>query len=231
MRFNFKNTCRYIKQLLACSDKNCKELEEERRFKLCELAYGSGVESGTAGYLVKYKGEDVYFAATRILAALLTKLKCIAEKATGTYVCDVVIGVPCCFSDRSRQAVVDAAFIAGLKCLRTMNEHAAIALDYGMFRCNSFEAESPTRVIFVSIGKQVHMPDATVLTFLCFQGHGMTTVSVVEFLKGKLRILGVAYDKDLSGRAIDYSIMEHYASIFESTHKINLLENRKSFLK
>lgn len=86
------------------------------------------------------------------MAALLTNLKEIGEKSIGTPVCDVVISVPGWFSETSRQAMVDAAGIAGLNCLRAMNEHAAVALDYGIYRSNSFDAEKASRVAFVGIG-------------------------------------------------------------------------------
>lgn len=213
LRSNYRNTCRYIKQLLGCSESTPVDAEMEREFALAELDFGSDEEAGLAGYRVQYKREEAFFAATRIMAALLTKLKIIAEKATDAPVYDVVISVPGWFTDKARQAMLDAAEIAGLRCLRTMNDHAAVALDYGIYRSNTFDAERPSRVAFVGIG------------------HGSTTVSVVEFVKGELRVLAVVSDKTLGGRHVDLAIMKHFAAIFAQRYNIDPMKNRKAFLK
>lgn len=153
LRSNYRNTCRYIKQLLGCSHATSEDIAMEREFALAELSVGSGPEEGMVGYSVQYKGQNRFFTATRVMAALLTKLKTIAEKATQAPVYDVVISVPGWFTDKARQAMLDAASVAGLRCLRTMNEHAAVALDYGIYRSNTFDAERPSRVTFVGMGK------------------------------------------------------------------------------
>ena len=213
MKSNFSNTCRYIKQIMGCSDIHSEDLEVEKRYSLADISFGTDESEGQAGYRTMYKAKEVFFSATRIMAALLTKLKSIAEKATNLPVYDVVISVPGWFSNKARQAMIDAATIAGLRCLRTMNEHAAVALDYGMFRSNTFDSEQASYVAFIGIG------------------HGMTSVSIVEFLKGKLRILAAAYDKQLGGRDIDFSIMKYFAEPFVERFGVDPLKNRKSFLK
>jgi heat shock 70kDa protein 4 len=46
----------------------------------------------------------------------------------------VVLSIPTYASNVERQALLDAAEIAGLKCLRIINESTAICLNYGFFR-------------------------------------------------------------------------------------------------
>merc|ERR1719476_683984 len=85
----------------------------------------------------------------------LTKLKEVTESWTGGKVADCVIGVPAAFSDVHRQAVLDAAQVAGISVLRLMNEHTATALAYGIYRSNEFDAEKPETVAFCSVGETV----------------------------------------------------------------------------
>merc|ERR1719399_1263604 len=101
----------------------------------------------------------------------LTKLRDITETWTQSKVADVVIGVPSYFADVQRQALLDAAEIAGLNVLRLMNEHTATALAYGIYRSNDFDTEKPMTVAFCSLG------------------HSLFSVSVVQFIRGQLKVI------------------------------------------
>ncbi|VBB18370.1 heat shock 70 kDa protein-like [Yasminevirus sp. GU-2018] len=72
------------------------------------------------------------FTPEEISAAVLMKLKDMAQKYLKREVKDVVITVPAHFNDSQRQATKDAATIAGLNCLRMFHEPTAAALAYGM---------------------------------------------------------------------------------------------------
>ena len=56
---------------------------------------------------------------------LLTQLKKTTEDAIGSKVTDVVVSVPSYFTDPQRRALLDAVELAGLKCLRLMNDTTA----------------------------------------------------------------------------------------------------------
>ncbi len=58
----------------------------------------------------------------------LTRLAESAEKTLQSKVVDVVLNVPTFFADRERRAVLDAARIAGLNCVRLMNDTTASKL-------------------------------------------------------------------------------------------------------
>lgn len=47
---------------------------------------------------------------------------------------DAVITVPAFFNQAERRAVLQAAQLAGLKVLQLINDNAAVALNYGVFR-------------------------------------------------------------------------------------------------
>lgn len=53
---------------------------------------------------------------------------------------ELVISVPSYTTNIERQAYLDAAQIAGIKCLRLINESTAIALTYGFFKKNELSA-------------------------------------------------------------------------------------------
>jgi heat shock protein 1/8 len=81
---------------------------------------------------VKYKGEDKDFTPEEVSSMILVKMKEIAEAYLGESVTDAVITVPAYFNDSQRQSTKDAATIAGLNCLRIINEPTAAAIAYGL---------------------------------------------------------------------------------------------------
>ena len=61
--------------------------------------------------------------------------------------------VPCSFTDAERRCMLDAAKIAGLNCLRLMNDTTATALAYGLYKQDLPAPEDkPRNVIFVDMG-------------------------------------------------------------------------------
>lgn len=61
----------------------------------------------------------------QILAMHLFKLTEIAENNLKAKVVDVVLSVPTYYTDRERRAFLDASRIAGLNCMRLVNETTA----------------------------------------------------------------------------------------------------------
>ncbi len=81
---------------------------------------------------VEYLGEKKTFTPIEITSMIITKMKETAEAYLGEEVKNAVITVPAYFNDSQRQATKDAATIAGLNCLRIINEPTAAALCYGL---------------------------------------------------------------------------------------------------
>ena len=46
-------------------------------------------------------------------------------------------------------------------------------------------------------------------------GHSNTTVAIIEFLKKKLRVVSVAYNRNLGGRDFDKVLVNHFADEFK----------------
>ena len=103
---------------------------------------------------------------------------------------DIVISVPSYYSNSERQAVLDAAEIANLKCIRLINESTAIALNYGFFRKADLPEKDPRNVVFVDLG------------------HSKLTVTIASFLKGKMRIIVHNSDRNLGARNMDNLLVD-----------------------
>jgi heat shock protein 4 len=141
-----------------------------------------------------------------------TKLKEITEAWCQGEVVDAVVAVPAYFSDIHRKALLDAAHIAGLNVLRVLNEHAAVALGYGIYRTEQFDAEKPMTVAF------------------CTMGHVVFSVSVVHFTRGKLTVLCEKSDK-VGGRDMDECLMRVFAGRFKKKSGCDPLSSQKPQFK
>jgi len=206
---NIKNTIVNVKRLIGRKF-NEPEVQQELTncpFKVVQLS------DNNIGIEVMYAGEKRVFTPTTITAMVFQKLKDITEKSTEKPCTDVVISAPGYWTDRQRRALLDASKIAGLNCLRVFNETTASALSYGIYKTNQFSDTEPTRVMFYDMGQT------------------STGVSVVEFLKGKLKVVSVAYDRNLGGRNFDELLVNHFLAEFKEKYKIDIKNNQKAFIR
>lgn len=69
----------------------------------------------------------------------------------GEAVDECVLAVPTYYTEPERHAMLDAATVAGWKCLRLMNDTTATALAYGIYKTD-LPADQPIHVAFVDVG-------------------------------------------------------------------------------
>ncbi|KYO47370.1 heat shock 70 kDa protein 4L [Alligator mississippiensis] len=170
--------------------------------------------NGSVGVRVRYLDEERPFATEQIAGMLLAKLKETSENALKKPVADCVISVPSFFTDAERRSVMAAAQVAGLNCLRLMNETTAVALAYGIYKQDlpALE-EKPRNVVFVDMG------------------HSAYQVSVCAFNKGKLKVLAAAFDPFLGGKNFDEVLVDYFSEEFRTKYRLNVKENARAVLR
>ncbi|XP_066872897.1 heat shock protein 105 kDa isoform X2 [Kogia breviceps] len=172
------------------------------------------MKNGGVGIKVMYLDEEHLFSVEQITAMLLTKLKETAENNLKKPVTDCVISVPSFFTDAERRSVLDAAQIVGLNCLRLMNDMTAVALNYGIYKQDLPGLdEKPRVVVFVDMG------------------HSAFQVSACAFNKGKLKVLGTAFDPFLGGKNFDAKLVEHFCAEFKTKYKLDAKSKIRALLR
>lgn len=186
-RMHYKNTATDIKRLIGRKFKHPEVQQEiaQLAYKCVELA------SGDVGIVLNYNDEPVTFSCEQVVAMILNKMQNIAAAANeGVNPAYCVLSCPGFYTDVQRRALLNATKIAGLNCLRLINEHTAIALAYGIYKSarNLFHESEPQHVMFIDLG------------------HASYTVSIVAFVQGRLTVKSAAFDRFLGGRDFDMVI-------------------------
>lgn len=188
-------------------------------------------------------------SATRVCAAFLTKLRQIAEASLQRPVAEVVIACPSWFRQANRAALLAAAEIAGLKCLRLVSEmaaserratgRAASSLHSPLVRRDRrFDARRATNdpvfaaALDFGLYRRQHFANSQpqVVAFVDL-GHSASSVCVARFSSEGCEILSEGSDPELGGRDLDRLIMAHFAEVFKKAHGFNPLEGVKARLK
>ena len=164
------------------------------------------------GFEITIRGEKHVFTPEQVMGYYLKKVKTYFEKAEMKSN-DIVISVPNYATNAERQAYLDAAAIAGINCIRLINEGTATALTYGFFRKGDLDAEKPRIVAFVDFG------------------HSKLSVTFASFTKGKMKVICTHSDKDLGARKIDYQLFELLGGEFAKKYGCDPRENVRCRLR
>ncbi|EEH37194.1 heat shock protein Hsp88 [Paracoccidioides lutzii Pb01] len=206
---NLKNTVGTLRRLAGRSF-NDPDVQIEQDYNSATLVD----VNGEVGAEVSYLGKKEQFTATQLVAMFLSKIKTTVSSELKLPVADVVLSVPPWFTDAQRRSLLDAAGIAGLTCLRLINDSTAIALGWGITKFDLPTAEEkPRRVCFVDIG------------------HSDYTCSIVEFRKGELNVKATTYDRHFGGRNFDKALGDHFAKEFKEKFNIDIKTNLKAWTR
>ncbi|CAH0482051.1 unnamed protein product [Peronospora belbahrii] len=211
-RMHAKNTATDVKRLIGCKYKQ-KEVQQE----IAQLGYECvELANGQVGIVLQYNDEPVTFSCEQVVGMILNKMQNIAASANnGMNPAYCVLSCPGFYTDVQRRALLNATKIAGVNCLRLMNEHTAIALAYGIYKSarNLFHETDPQYVMFIDLG------------------HASYTVAIVAFVQGRLTVKSAAFDRFLGGRDFDLAIAKDAAAKFAEKYKTNPMDNSKSRIK
>nr|QGN03551.1 heat shock protein 70-3 [Dugesia japonica] len=168
---------------------------------------------GRVGIEVKYLGETQVFTPEQIYAMQLTKLKEVAEMNLATKVVDVVLNVPTYATDSERRAILDAAQIANLNCVRIINDTTAIGLAYGIYNKELPEPEAQSKnIVFIDFG------------------YSSLQSNVVAFNKGKMRVIASSCSL-VGGRDFDEVIYNKVKEEFRDRYKLNVIDGSKPSIR
>ncbi len=176
---------------------------EVERFK-AQTAYGIA-EGDTGDARVRIQGKVM--SAPEISAHVLRHMRRIAEESLGEQVTQAVITVPAYFNDAQRQATRDAATIAGIECLRIINEPTAAALAYGFRQ-----------------GKRQHIAVYDL-------GGGTFDVSILRIDDDLFEVIATSGDTFLGGDDFDYLVGDRFLAAFEKETGLSVSDNRTVRLK
>jgi molecular chaperone DnaK len=166
-------------------------------------------ETKLVPYTVVQKGNDCAFNAQgkkvspeEIGAAVLGKLKKVAEDYLGHEVTEAVVTVPAYFNDSQRQATKDAGRIAGLDVKRIINEPTAAALAYGL------DKKKDEKIVIYDFGG------------------GTFDISILEVGDGVVEVRATNGDTHLGGDNFDHKILEWMISEFKKEQGIDLKNDK-----
>ncbi|KAK4472025.1 hypothetical protein MN116_005400 [Schistosoma mekongi] len=159
-------------------------------------------------------GEKTPFVPEQILAIQMNKLKEVAEATIGSKVVDVVVNVPTYYTDAERRAVLDATKVAGLNCVKIVNDITAIGTAYGFYKTDLPPPELPPKIVaFVSVG------------------YSTTQVGICSFNAGKLKVLATTCDASLGGRDFDGRLLEKFSVEFQQQYKLKAPLSTKATIR
>jgi len=160
-------------------------------------------------YKVIAKGTDCAFEVKgktitpeEIAAAVLGKLKRVAEDYLGHEVTEAVITVPAYFNDAQRQATKDAGKIAGFDVKRIINEPTAAALAYGL------DKKEDQKIAIYDFGG------------------GTFDISILEVGDNVVEVKSTNGDTHLGGDNFDRVILEWMVAEFKKEQGIDLLDDK-----
>ena len=164
---------------------------------------GFGLKAGPdGGVLVSLGDEDL--TPSEVCSVILQVARQIAERALGDEVDEAVITVPAYFTHTQREATLEAARLAGLRCERLINEPTAAALAYGYRK---------------DLDRQLAIFDL---------GGGTFDICVLRMASGVYEILASRGDSFLGGEDFDFRLVDHLADHFQSKNSVDLREDRIS---
>jgi molecular chaperone DnaK len=167
---------------------------------------GWGVAEGPNGD-ARIRVQGKVYAVQEISAHVLSHMKRIAEQATGETVDGAVITVPAYFNDHQRQATRDAAQIAGLNCIRIINEPTAAALAYGFGK-----------------GRRQHIAVYDL-------GGGTFDISVLRLDDDIFEVVSTSGDTFLGGDDFDAAIADFLVEEVERTTGVDVSGNKSALTK
>lgn len=157
--------------------------------------------------LVSELNNNKKFTPEEISSAILSKLKHMASTYLKTKITKCVITVPAYFNEGQRQATKDAALIAGLDCIRILNEPFAAGIAYGL--------------INRTLGEEDNKKNVLVYDF----GGGTLDVTLLRIENGQFEVLANGGNLRIGGSDFDTRLIQYSLNYFRKKHNIKNMDN------
>ena len=188
---NSKNTVTIVKRLIGRKFSEVKDYIKDLSYEVVEASNGD----------CRIKINDKLYSPEEISAKILAKIKKDTEAYLGETCDKIVVSVPAYFSDSQRQSVRDACKIAGLECLRIINEPTSASLAWSNGK---------------KISKKVAVYDLGGSTFDC---------SILDIADGVVEVLATNGNISLGGHDVDVKVMHYIADEFKKENGIDILKD------
>jgi molecular chaperone DnaK len=172
-----------------------KSINDTRQVFTYEMVEGANDE-------VLLQVSDQLFSLEQISAAILLRIKEVAEANLNQTVHQAVITVPAYFNEKQRMSVREAGRMAGFEVLRILNEPTAAALVYGLGK---------------RMDKRVAVYDL---------GGGTFDISVIDIQGRVYEVVATGGDTFLGGVDFDDRLMQFVLEDFHNKHSVDLSFDR-----
>lgn len=140
----------------------------------------------------------------QVTAKILEKIKKAAQDHVGANqtVKKCIVTVPAYFNDQQRRSTEDACTLAGLECVKIINEPTAAALASGLH--------------FTDMG-------GVEKKFMIFDfGGGTLDITILKVNDGVFQTLATSGDCNLGGQDVDNALVAHFFDKIEEEHGMDM---------
>lgn len=157
---------------------------------------------GEPDELVRIEIDGRLYFPQEISAMVLSDIKKSVESyLNGEVVDKIVVTVPAAFNDSQRQATKEACSIAGMQCIRVLNEPTSAALAYGL------DKEKNEKIL------------------VCDCGGGTTDVSILMIADDVFQVISTSGDLRMGGDDLDGILVNFIADEFKGQSGIDVRQD------
>ena len=156
-------------------------------------------------FLINYKGKEKYVPAEFIAALILQEAKYRCELKLGKSPDKVVITIPGTYNQFQRKAILNASKIAGLNCIRLVNDLSAQMISYKILE----KGANGTYFVF-------HF------------GGGSVDISVQRITENKIEVLASDGIPGMTGQIFDVIIADFIKQKFEQKYQIKIGKDERT---
>jgi molecular chaperone DnaK (HSP70) len=195
---NSENVFYEVKRLIGkkIDDKNLKN-----EIKL--LSYNIIGDENKNVRLISTINNNKTFTPEEIQASILLKLKNMASNYLKKQITKCVISIPANFNDSQRLATLDASKIAGLECIRMINEPVCASLSYGILQKKLSKNKENIFIVYD-------------------YGGGTLDISLMSLENGIFDIMASSGNTNLGGNTFDKRLMSYAIAKFERKYNIEV---------